>query len=135
MFENNCFELFKSKPHLKRGINPTQLNTYCSHLKGTQCVSIYNHKIKLRIGNLIHIQSSYNLGQINDNYCDCIDGIDEPGTNACSIINAGKKTFYCDNGDTILQSFVDDSICDCCDGSDEPNANCKNRCPNKKTRK
>ncbi|KAF9928556.1 hypothetical protein FBU30_002294 [Linnemannia zychae] len=68
---------------------------------------------------------------INDDYCDCADGSDEPGTSAC-----GTGMYYCANighaPSSIKTSRVNDGVCDeeCCDGSDEYDGqiNCPNRC-------
>jgi protein kinase C substrate 80K-H len=84
------------------------------------------------------------ISQINDDYCDCPDGSDEPGTSACSHLNDSLAIpgFYCKNKGDLHQltspgqyssllghtptyvplTYVNDGVCDydlCCDGSDE----------------
>ncbi|MBA0751898.1 hypothetical protein Gogos_000790 [Gossypium gossypioides] len=68
----------------------------------------------------------FTKAQLNDDFCDCPDGTDEPGTSACPL---GK--FYCKNighaPSFLYSSRVNDGICDCCDGSDEYDG--KVKCP------
>ncbi|XP_053605817.1 uncharacterized protein LOC128672592 [Plodia interpunctella] len=70
----------------------------------------------------LHSDRKIPYEQVNDDYCDCEDGTDEPSTRAC--VNG---TFYCATQyhgkmgliNKISSSKVNDGICDCCDGSDE----------------
>ncbi|KAK7854175.1 glucosidase 2 subunit beta, partial [Quercus suber] len=72
---------------------------------------------------------SFTRDRVNDDFCDCADGTDEPGTSACQ---AGK--FYCRNVGSkpqfIFSSRINDRFCDCCDGSDEHDGSvhCTNTC-------
>jgi len=70
------------------------------------------------------------IEKINDNFVDCDDGSDEPGTDSFP-----NGTFYCNNSGYISSEIpkwsVGDGICDCCDGSDEwynKHSNCSNTC-------
>eukprot|EP00727_Mastigamoeba_balamuthi_P011414 m51a1_g6896 putative glucosidase 2 subunit beta isoform 2 precursor (487) ;mRNA; f:17219-19825 len=67
--------------------------------------------------------------RVNDDYCDCHDGSDEPGTAACA-----NGRYWCHNryhsAEHVPSSRVNDGICDCCDGSDEWEGTvaCANNC-------
>uniref|UniRef100_A0A7C9DGX0 Glucosidase II beta subunit N-terminal domain-containing protein n=1 Tax=Opuntia streptacantha TaxID=393608 RepID=A0A7C9DGX0_OPUST len=111
-----CFLLFitisaSSSPSILRGVHPLDVKYFESDL------------IKCKDGS-----KSFSRDRINDDYCDCVDGTDEPGTSACP---SGK--FYCRNlGSTprfLFSSRVNDHICDCCDVSDEYDGTvCPNTC-------
>ncbi|XP_006364107.1 glucosidase 2 subunit beta [Solanum tuberosum] len=106
------FHVSNSSTDLPIGIHPLDEKYYASDV------------IKCKDGS-----NSFTIDRLNDDFCDCIDGTDEPGTAACP---SGK--FYCRNvGSTpkfLFSSRVNDDICDCCDGSDEydSDANCPNTC-------
>ncbi|XP_010327088.1 glucosidase 2 subunit beta [Solanum lycopersicum] len=106
------FHVSNSSTDLPIGIHPLDEKYYASDV------------IKCKDGS-----NSFTIDRLNDDFCDCIDGTDEPGTAACP---SGK--FYCRNvGSTpkfLFSSRVNDDICDCCDGSDEydSNVNCPNTC-------
>ncbi|KAI7833984.1 glucosidase II beta subunit-like-domain-containing protein [Kickxella alabastrina] len=96
----------QSTPSAVRGVDPQLAAKYVSNSKGT----------------FVCLDGSAEIpfGRVNDDYCDCPDGSDEPGTSACN-----NGSFYCQNHGHIPARIpslrVNDGVCDpqCCDGSDE----------------
>uniref|UniRef100_A0A131YV01 Protein kinase C substrate 80K-H n=1 Tax=Rhipicephalus appendiculatus TaxID=34631 RepID=A0A131YV01_RHIAP len=89
--------------HRVRGVSPDEVKHYTPG-KTFKC---------------LHSSGVISYDQVNDDYCDCKDGSDEPGTSACP-----NGRFYCERHSArspkyILSMRVNDGICDCCDGSDE----------------
>ncbi|USW55780.1 Putative mannose-6-phosphate receptor binding domain superfamily, glucosidase II beta subunit [Septoria linicola] len=91
------------------------------------------------------------FSRVNDDYCDCPDGSDEPGTAACAHLSSlsphtlenppnvtnSLPGFYCKNKghrpSYVPFSNVNDGICDyelCCDGSEEWDGitKCQDKC-------
>ncbi|KAL7267495.1 hypothetical protein RUND412_009916 [Rhizina undulata] len=112
-----------------QGVSPEDASLYTGTAEGTfRCIT--------------HPSVIIPASQINDDYCDCPDGSDEPGTSGCAHLphkNLAIPGFYCRNsGHTpsyLPLSRVNDGICDyefCCDGSDEyarvGGVVCENRC-------
>ncbi|XP_068707102.1 LDL receptor repeat-containing protein egg-1-like [Montipora foliosa] len=91
---DHCLNAFK-------GVAPTDMRTYQPN--------------KMGIFACLDGKLNITWHSINDDYCDCNDGSDEPGTGACP-----NTRFYCAGGQLYLPSSrINDGICDCCDGSDE----------------
>jgi hypothetical protein len=85
------------------------------HLRGNKPAVSKRHlnSFKCTDGSLVE-------GLLNDDYCDCKDGSDEPLTSACSFLHAAVKLFPCPKSNIVLfASRIRDSVKDCPDGADE----------------
>ncbi|OBT62677.1 hypothetical protein VE03_07521 [Pseudogymnoascus sp. 23342-1-I1] len=144
LLSNAASSIAASEPARPRGVGPD----FAKHYKGSKetftCITAPSVVIP--------------FSSINDDYCDCPDGSDEPGTSACTYLSSlspiqpipGTSSgtsnttlalpgYYCKNKGHqpgyIPSSYVNDGVCDydlCCDGSDEwagvGGVACEDRC-------
>eukprot|EP00112_Aurelia_sp_Birch-Aquarium-sp1_P022853 Seg659.4 transcript_id=Seg659.4/GoldUCD/mRNA.D3Y31 product="Glucosidase 2 subunit beta" protein_id=Seg659.4/GoldUCD/D3Y31 len=97
------------------GIKHEMKKREISVLHGVSPDKMLHYKIDTAKFKCLDGKKFISFNAINDNYCDCDDGSDEPGTSACS-----NGRFYCiKDKQYIKSSQVNDALCDCCDGSDE----------------
>ncbi|XP_057526245.1 glucosidase 2 subunit beta isoform X2 [Amaranthus tricolor] len=87
------FFMESSASSTHRGVDPLDINYFDSELM--QCKDGSN---------------SFTKDRFNDDFCDCVDGTDEPGTSACP-----RGKFYCRNLGSqprfLFSSHVNDHIC------------------------
>lgn len=107
----------KSTPDKDSVIDIIESATFRKHLRSRQKIHLNLTKSYF----LCNDQSSV-FALLNDDYCDCIDGSDEPLTSACSMILVSKHMFPCPGsarGTVLFPSRVHDGVTDCSDGADE----------------
>ena len=122
----------------------------------TACSDAKFFKSKDSFSCIFNPSITLSFNKVNDDYCDCPDGSDEPGTAACShlsslspsypldVSDANANTslalpgFYCKNKghqpSYVPFHTVNDGVCDyelCCDGSDEYEHVGGTQCPDK----
>lgn len=125
-----------------RGLDPALASKYPSPSSILATPHPGSHKSKETSFTCLDGSKTIPASAVNDDYCDCPDGSDEPGTPACAGTldkqgaSVERPTFYCLNEGHIpgrvFSSRVNDGICDpeCCDGSDEYDSptHCPNTC-------
>lgn len=129
-----------SLPNLLTSFKRSQNEYAAPLLRGIDPKNRLRYELAMRKGAFRCLISGEEIAvsHLNDDYCDCQDGTDEPSTSACSYM-VKEIYFYCKtkndmgvgirHANRIPSAWVDDGICDCCDGSDEKGSLvCKETC-------
>lgn len=91
-----------------RGVSPEGLS-FTSNVKDQHLYEPVS-KDGAQMFRCLHTDKLIPISAVNDDYCDCPDGSDEPGTSACP-----NGSFYCENKGfvpaTIRSSRVNDGVC------------------------
>ena len=89
--------------HPMHGVSSALWSSYCVGVGSWLC---------------FHSRELLDSAAVNDDYCDCADGTDEPGTSACAGREGSDVRFSCkqQHNSTLPLSRINDGICDCCDG-------------------
>jgi len=112
---------YKNEKVLTENNNNSNLDSASAHLKPNQnSLEKFNENVRKSEDQVLMCEDGITSAILNDDFCDCPDGSDEPATSACSDVLVQQSLFQCLDGEgKIYTSRVKDGVKDCDDGSDE----------------